>query len=283
MNAFDILNHYKSNSKAENNITQFILKNPEIFLNSTSKELAILTYSSAPTIIRLVRKMGFSGYQDLKIKIALAKNAASSQEGYLDHNLPFSDKDNLNDIINNISQVYISTVKETSLSFDHKKLQSAIDTLYNSSSIDIYGAEININLAYDFAYKLRRIDKKVELSSEQRTQFYNAAKANATHCALFISYSGDNNSLIECAKILKETAIPIILITGNDNSQLSKISDIVLGISSHEVLYSKIGTFSSKYSIGLILDILFSGFFSKDYQSNKKQIEKISNAMKSKS
>lgn len=267
----------------EKQIIDFIIKNPDVFLNSTAKELALLTYSSAPTIIRLTKKLGFASYQEFKIKYASSVNVNTpTSSSYLDQNFPFDSKDNLNAIIKKIAQLQMDSVEEAVLHINEELYTKSIDLLHAANVIDVYGAEININLAYDFSYKLSRIDRKVELTSSKENQLFIAAKSNNSHCALFISYSGLSESLCVCAKVLKDNNVPIICITGSNNNPLSKLSDIVLQIPSKEELHSKIGTFSSKYSIMFILDVLFSGIFARDYQKNILCTEKISKVLSSK-
>jgi DNA-binding MurR/RpiR family transcriptional regulator len=59
------------------------------------------------------------------------------------------------------------------------------------------------------------------------------------------------------------------------NNSLSQVSDLVINIATKEKMYSKIGQFSSRTSILMILDFLYAGIFEKDYDSNIEYISKI--------
>ncbi len=53
-------------STTENNIIQFILEHNEELENYSIRDLAKQTYSSTSTIIRLAKKLGYNGYEELK-------------------------------------------------------------------------------------------------------------------------------------------------------------------------------------------------------------------------
>ena len=78
--------------------------------------------------------------------------------------------------------------------------------------------------------------------------------------------------------ILKNMQTPIIAITSIADNNLSKLADVTLRISSREMLLTKIGDFATTTSIKYILDTLYAGIFSFDYQKNldyKIQIAKL--------
>ena len=53
-------------SGAEKGVLRFLRENPEEAAGYSIKQLADKTFSSAATIVRLCRKMGFDGYKELQ-------------------------------------------------------------------------------------------------------------------------------------------------------------------------------------------------------------------------
>ncbi len=91
---------------------------------------------------------------------------------------------------------------------------------------------------------------------------------NQDDCAIIISYSGENCSLINLASLLKENNIPVIVITSIGENSLSFYATSLLHMSTREKLFSKIANYTSEYSVALILDILYSCYFKLNYQNN---------------
>lgn len=268
MNVLKKLKQYTDYSETEQIIVDFILKNPDIVLKSTAKELAKATHSSASTIVRLSQKLGFSGYHDFQIQFA--NDSQMSIPTYdIDANYPFNAGDDLNTIIQKMSKLQLEAINETLLLVELDQYEKAIEMLSQAEVIDIYGTGINIHMAADFNYKLRRINRRVEMPLNDLDQLFNAARSTDTHCALIISYTGENDTVLKYAEILKQSNTPIVSITSMRNNSLSKYSDVSLNVVSKENVYSKIGTFSSRISILMILDFIYAGIFGKDYEENK--------------
>ena len=57
-----IVEKYSSFTTTELKIADFILNNPQDFLDKTASQLASLTETSPAAIIRFSRKIGFDGY-----------------------------------------------------------------------------------------------------------------------------------------------------------------------------------------------------------------------------
>ncbi|MCM3216956.1 MurR/RpiR family transcriptional regulator [Niallia taxi] len=275
MSVIKKLKQYTNYSETEKDIVKFIFKNPDVLLKSTAKDLASLTQSSPSTIVRFCQKLGFLGYNDFKIQFA-HDSQATIPSFDSDANYPFNHGDDLHTIIQKMSKLQLEAINETLLLVELNEYKKAVQLLYDSEVIDIYGAGINIHLAADFNYKLRRIGRRIDLPLNSQDQLFNAARSSFNHCALIISYSGESENVLKYANILKQSHTPIISITSLGTNTLSQLSDITLHIASKETLSSKIGTFSSRLSIMMILDFLYAGIFEKDYDKNKEYTKRIS-------
>jgi len=66
----------------------------------------------------------------------------------------------------------------------------------------------------------------------------------------------------------QKRGVPVIALTSAGDNLLRLCADYTFTISSRERLYSKISTFSTESSILYILNVLFSCYFSRNYQAN---------------
>lgn len=275
MNLIQKLKQPNYYSRVEQSIIDYILEYPDYVFSASSQELAAVTYTSSSSVVRLCQKLGCAGYNDFKIKYATGKEQHYFKEKYTDANFPFEKNDSIKTIANNISNLNIESIHETMSLLDEETYERAIDLLYHADIIDIYGISINLQLAHDFKYKLSRINRLVEIQGFQQQQTLHAARSTPNRCALILSYTGETQEVLEVVEMLKPTKTPIISITSMGDNSLAQASDIVLNIVSREKLYSKIGQFSSRTSILMILDFLYSGIFQKDYDSNIEYLIKI--------
>lgn len=258
--------HFFSNS--EQSVITYIINHPEQFRTATVKELAQQTYTSASTIIRLYQKLGCKNYNEFRLDYFSAIESRDSISS-IDVNFPFSKEDSPSALIQNMKQLSISAIEDTLSLINEQTFQKAVDLLDQAHIITVYGVGSNQSIAFDFMINLLRINKYVRLPMDHQQLVISAASSSpAEHLALIISYTGETFETLEYCKLLKETKTPMICITNLGNNSISDLCDISLKIVSKEKMFSKIGTFSSKLSIIILLDILYAGIFQKNYEKN---------------
>ncbi|MGO3727969.1 MAG: MurR/RpiR family transcriptional regulator, partial [Enterococcus viikkiensis] len=89
-------------------------------------------------------------------------------------------------------------------------------------------------------------------------------------------YTGENNHILQIAKILQRQTIPIIALTSIGDNTLASLSQAVLRMTTRERLYTKIANFTINSSICYLLDVLYSCVFAEDYQKNLNHLITIS-------
>ncbi|GIQ65548.1 hypothetical protein PACILC2_41160 [Paenibacillus cisolokensis] len=99
--------------------------------------------------------------------------------------------------------------------------------------------------------------------------------------AIFISNSGETVEILETLDIAKRNGAHIIAITKYNKSELSERADILLSISTPEISLRS-GAMGSRIAMLTVIDILFAGVASADYQQVKKYLSKTHNIVASK-
>ena len=255
-------------SNSERAIVDFILDRKQGIKDMTVKEIAQGAFASPSTLVRIARKMGFGGWNELKEAFLKEEEYLQSHFQEIDANLPFQRRDPIMAIAGKIAALRKEAIDDTRSLLTHDELQKATLYMRKASSVGVYAVSNNLILAREFQHNMSRIGKKVELCQLQGETVYSAYMAERTSCALIISYSGETPVLVRGADILKKHKIPVILITNIGESSLSKMADCVLRICTRERQYSKIATFTTDSSIAYLLDVLYSCMFALDYEKN---------------
>ena len=255
-------------SNSERAIVDFIFDRKQGIKDMTTKEIARGAFASPSTLVRIARKMGFGGWNELKEAFLKEEEYLQSHFQEIDANLPFQRGDPIMAIAGKIAALRKEAIDDTRSLLSHDALQKATLYMRKASSVGVYAVSNNLILAREFQHNMTRIGKKVELCQLQGETVYKAYMAERTSCALIISYSGETPVLVRGAEILKRHKIPVILITNIGESSLSKMADCVLRICTRERRYSKIATFTTDSSIAYLLDVLYSCLFVLDYEKN---------------
>lgn len=263
-------------SKSEEVLAKYILNEKESIENLSTKDLANATYTSPSTVVRLSKKLGFSGWNELKEKYLEELNYLNQHFSNIDPNFPFNSHDSLMNVASKVGYLASETIQDTLSLLKNDELKKVIDLLDKSQMINIYGVSNSLLTAYDFKHKMLRINRPVEIMNLPAEQVFVASNSSSKNTAILISYSGETEELLQLAKILKKNKTPMIALTSIGENSLRKYCDCTLSISTREKLYSKIGTYSINNSIHLILDIVYSCLFKMNYNSNLEYKTKVS-------
>ena len=258
-------------SETEKGIIEYLLKNPESAVKYSVYQLSEKTFSSPATIIRLCKKIGFNGYKDiihsLVYEIALRKSAEEERTKNINK------EDSLEKIVEKVTLKSISSLEKTEKLIDIKILEECVELLDKSRSICLFGVGASLLVAKDAYLKFLRTNKSCHINDDFHAQLLEAKNMNVNDVAIIISYSGFTEEMIKCANIIKEIGASIIAITRCEESPIGKIADYKLVVAATEPVFRE-GAISSRIAQLNIIDILYTAFVNRNYDSNIKQFNR---------
>lgn len=257
---------------AEQLVVDYMQSQKYELANKTIKVAAKESFSSPSTFIRVANKMGFDGWNDLKASFIKELTYFEREISGVDLNIPFSNNDSVLSIANKITELKKSTFDDIVDLLSYKDLTKAVDFLNKSKQITIFASSVNILLAEEFQFKMKRLMYTVNISNLEGEHIYDALNMERDSCALMISYTGSSNKMREITDVLKERNIPIVEITSFSDNILSQNANAVLHMATRERLYSKVGHYSTNTSVTHLLDILYSTLFAKNFERNMEHI-----------
>ena len=255
-------------TKVERDIANYLLEHRVSLSNLSTRDIAKEVYCSSSAVIRLAHKLGYQGYNQLKEQLIKEQKYLDSHFDNIDANLPFSKDDNMMSVVGSIKEVINEATKDTVSLIHHDSLQRAIRIIDKAQHIYVFGFGAYVPLATVFQQKMSRIKKHVIVQNHVGEEKYQADMLDVNDCAIIVSYSGENHSLIRVASLLKEKNIPIIIMTSFGENTLSCFSECILYIATREKLFSKIANFTSEHSVSLLFNILYSCYFRLNYENN---------------
>ena len=147
----------------EKNVVQYIQEHPECLLNINAKELAKLTYVSSPTIIRLSKKLGFTGYHDFQLTYV---------QEYMLHQKNLSSRltkeSSIDDVIQILPQIYDQVFHETKNMIQKEAFVRTINYMLQAKQIDFYANDNNYSEVQSACLKLKD-RKSTRLNSSHTT------------------------------------------------------------------------------------------------------------------
>ncbi|PFT65985.1 MurR/RpiR family transcriptional regulator [Bacillus cereus] len=253
-------------SSSESEIIVYLFKQRENIKDKTTKQISKETYTHPSTLIRIAKKLGYSGWVELKNSFLGEIEYLNSHFSSIDANYPFDDRDSIMTVANKMALLNQTTISDTLSLLNHNDLQRATNMLDEAAHIKVFSMYHNLLICHDFKSKMNRIGKHVSLCTVD--PHFEAVNSNTETCAIVISYSGESEDIVGLLPFLKRKKVPVIALTSIGENTLTKYADCILRITTREKLYSKIGSFSSNESICFLLDLLYACVFSEDYKNN---------------
>ncbi len=255
-------------SKGEEIIAEFIIHLGENIQDYSARSIAKETFTSPATVLNLCKKVGIIGFDNFKKSYIEEIEYLNRQFGTVDPNIPFLEGDTIYKAANKLGLLYKETIDDTLSLLHHDLFQKAVKILTTSQDIHIYSRGTALNIAESFKEKMMKIGKNVYIDNNANYQRYDVYCIRPEDCVIFISYSGETDSIIQMAETCVARRIPFITMTSYGENTLSHMSDAKLYISTRENIRHNIANFNSNLSISFLLDILYSAYFSMDYANH---------------
>lgn len=261
--------NFENFTTTEQIIANYILENTSLMENISIQELAKRTFTSNASIIRFVQKLGIKGFKEFKIQL-LKSLEQLDLEAAIDPNVPFEGNSSLMKISEDIMHLSQQAIKETYHLLNETQLMQMTKHLYHAKRLFLFASGDSQIRAESFQNKLWKINKYAILAKDREEWALNAANLLIDDCAFFISYDAKSANDLFAAQMLKERGVPILLLTSFPDSELGKLSDVIITVSRLETTKTeKIATYSSQAAFEYILNVLFSTLYQMEYQENR--------------
>ena len=257
---------------SEQKVAKTVLKNPEAVIYSSITNLAEDSGVSEPTVTRFCRKLGLSGFMELKLCIARELPSGS----YLHENV--SEKDDLPVIFEKLFNSCIEALRESLKQIDTETLQKAVKALSKAGRIDFYGQGGSAIVARDAYHKFFRLGIPCSVHDDPHMQAMSASCLNESDVLMAVSHTGSTKDIIESAKIARKAGATVIGITGGSKSPLSKVSDITISVNSKEAALL-LAPMTSRLVQLAVIDVLFVSVAMGSMNDFHQQLQEVKKAL----
>lgn len=243
----------ESLSKMERKTAECMAENQDKLIYSSITELAELAGTSEATVTRVCTKLGYSGFQALKVSVA---RELVSQQEKIHEDLKADSPPEM--IIDKIFSSAIHTLTMTRKALDGKAVAGSIEALCRARRIVIVGNGNSGAIALDAQHKFLRIGLDASAYTDDHMQMIAVVSMTKEDVLIAISHSGSSRDVAEAMQLAKEKGATVISITNNGISPVSKLADIRLYTYSQETKY-RTYAISSRMAELTIIDTLYTG------------------------
>lgn len=265
-----IKSYYNKFNETDRKIADYIVNNAEIVVNSTISNVSEALDLSDATIFRFSKKIGFKGFQELKISLAL-----KFRDSVSDYSNEKIDKDDEQiTIINKVFSKNINALKETLSSIDIQSFELATEAFLEAENIVFFGNGGSGVVANDAHHKFLRTGLKTNSYTDNHLQLMALSQLTEKDLIIVISHSGSNLNMIDLLEIAKDIGVRTISITSYLKSPIGELADISLSVISQEVKY-QFEAFASRIAHLSLLDALYISVMLRRKDETKEAIKKM--------
>src|SRR5690606_4299521 len=196
-------------TRAETAVAEVVLDRHNDVVGLSVEALAEQAGVSTATVLRLSQALGFSGFKELKIALAMERGGA--QLGPLQEEI--SPDDPPIQIARKVMQAEIVALTEVSELLDEAELEAAVAALAGARAIEIYGMGSSAPVVMDAYYRSLRLGLRVPTPPDSHMQAVNAARLGPGDVALVISHTGQTKDVVHTARQAREVGATVITLT----------------------------------------------------------------------
>lgn len=263
-------------SKSDLILINYINENPSDCVDKSISELASKVSIGEATITRFSKKLGFTGYQELKRNIAKYMFKENEVKRI---NTKVGLKESVLETAEKIFSDNMKAIEESIKILDEEKILKIREMILGANKIFFFGVGDSGIVATQTGYKFMRIGFDIASSTDSHTMAMLAALMKRGDLVFIFSHSGETEEVIKVSEIAQENKAKVVSITENSNNTLEKISDINISYVSKETVFET-GTVLSKFTQLFLVELIYAEVIKENYEEFTQNKEKTTKALK---
>lgn len=225
-------------------VLRFMDKHKAETINSSVQELSDMTFVSTATVMRLAKKLGYTGFAELKysLKQDLEEERELQKKG--------SESSHIE-----INKSLLATVEQTSDNLDMDLVCEVVKLLESEKNIHMFAKGLTSNV-FEYATKqLQTAKRQIHLYNDTHIAYINGERFTENDVVFLASLSGRTHQVVRMGLIASSRGATVITITGRGENELSKLGDINFKVANERVGTSK-HDFSTRLAMMYLMDVI---------------------------
>ena len=223
----EIKKRLNSMTSGERKVAEYVLAHPVETMDLTITDLSRTCQVGETTVFRFCKSLELAGYQDFRIALALSTEKESMLDIQTHPVDPMASAD-LISLADQVSDVFLSSVKDTRDKLNPESLEKAVDLMLNARTVHIYGFGNSGVSAEMLQNRLMRIMGNVFHVKDVHMQLTSVALLTPEDVAVIFTNSGMTKDCKRLAEMAKSRHCPVVLISRTKDSPTAEFADIVL-------------------------------------------------------
>lgn len=234
-------------SESENDLADYLLANQQKIEKLKLNDVATANFTSTTTVIRLCKKLGFSGWSELQYFIKMNSDITNERKS--------TKNSNVADSFVTRKNIALSSVQNTLDNVDYDTIKEVAEAICTCQSLKIYGLSSSRFVCEDFVRKLSMLGIWGHTESEEEMIALSSARVRPSEVVFIISLTGNNDTLISAAKTAKKRGVRTISLTNTEPNAVANEVDtqLYIDVPRQSVHYNR---FRPRYGFMIVMELL---------------------------
>lgn len=239
-------------SDAQRTIAQYVLADPNHVINLSIHEMAAEIGTSASSITRFCKKLGFDSLRSLRINLIKSADDRAANDikkviGWLD------DPNQLaTNYLGYVNDVCHQTLELNSMS----SIRKVSESICNADSIYLFGIGASALAVHNLLGKLTKLQMRCIFNADSDMMAQIASSARPKDIAIAFSYSGSSHEVLRAARNVKNRNCPLVAVVRQGSSPLEELANVHLLLPPVEQV-TRVTTLFTNYSQSILVDVIF--------------------------
>jgi DNA-binding MurR/RpiR family transcriptional regulator len=207
--------------RAERGVAQAILDDPDGVLSLSISELAARSGVGDATVVRMARRCGLSGFQELKILVAADRSATEGPERD-------PSPAGLDEEVGRVMAAQAASLAATRHLLDLADVERTAEHLDNARRVAVYGVGTSALAARYLAYRLIRMGVAASFEEDAHYQAMGTVLMGREDVAVAFSQSGSTYSVVGALEACRAAGAFTAAVTRSRSAPLTTAADVIL-------------------------------------------------------
>lgn len=255
-------------AKGAKRIADYILSRPDEIVSMSVTELSEAIGVSEGSIINFCRRVGLSGFQQMKL--SLAQEIVQPVQ-FIHEDL--DRQDDMDTVCRKVFHSGIQALRDTLSVLDPGALARAVAAIRQAKRVEIYGIGSSAPIAEDTHYRMLRIGLDARVVIDSHIQAISASRCDPDVAVLTISHTGATHETVAATRLAREAGASTIVITNFARSPIQAFADIVLFTMARETSF-RTEAMTSRIAQLCVVDALIAALALADYERSTDTLRK---------
>lgn len=249
---------------SENEIAQYVMNHTDSIISSTISAVAKETGISEASINRFCKKLGFKGFNSLKVALA--------QESFYNKMSSANQGGQGSNVLSSVSQDYQRILLNTTAMLDEETVRQVVETIKQAEMVYVFALSETSFAANELASKLGLVGIRAKSVTNVTDIRIEASHMKKSDFAIFIVSTLFVRDLVPSISMCRERGAKTLAITSYESPQLSTLMDYKLVTSDTITAHNSV-SISNNLIFLYVIDVLYTVLLDSDKNLRSKKLQ----------